>query len=380
MKPLRALLLYVNPLKHLVSRSVAATLTIWLVGIFAALLPAEIHPGDRAATMYLLGEANQAQQLTGLQRGTLERILQQVFLAVGNTPEDDMHRREVFTAAMDSGLSKEQALRKVSEFNRSLEARFFWNRIAPLISLLFLIGIAAIVLRRISAGCKRFIPRTHRAKQFAVFVIVGSWCSACCLLQVLNPEAIRHPVRAAVTALLWAIQGLIAGAVWMWWLSPPLLDDAPTRDREGSERAAAPNDRTQENTRPARTKSGVRFRWGKIQGWVILVLGALDLLDGHPILLGNMYGRLGCILLIVTGIALLRRNKAAVVLFFVCDGALLGGFLWEFRFRGFGFGAESSVLLGILLAWWLLPALLYYPKRWKEFPRKPVIAALIERR
>jgi len=104
---------------------------------------------------------------------------------------------------------------------------------------------------------------------------------------------------------------------------------------------------------PTKTRG---YRWGKFQGWVILVFGALDLLDGHPILLGNMYGRLGGILLVITGIGLINRAKEGLVLFFICNGALLAGFLWTFRFSILSFDFESMAgaplaLLALLLAW-----------------------------
>jgi TPR repeat protein len=254
----------------------------------------------------------------------------------------------------------------------------------------------------------RLIPRSRRMRQFIVLAVSGGWCSTCCFFQVLNPAKMAHPVNAAVTALLLAIPGLIFGTFWLWWFSHPLTETAARSplipESPGSAEPAAKSrgvsdtqnemriqqdagilpqgppvaatgpdtsaslvqvERIQKGPVTASPQRTVGFLWGRIQGGVILLFGLLDLLRGHPILLGNMYGNLGCLLLVATGIALLARDKAGLVLFFVCTGALLLGALSELRFGGLDLG--SNVLLGIPLVWWLLPAVFYYPKRWKEF-------------
>ena len=66
---------------------------------------------------------------------------------------------------------------------------------------------------------KRLVPRTSCGKQLAVLLLVGSWCSACCLYQALDPVLMLHPINAAVTALLFSASALIFGAVSLWWLS-----------------------------------------------------------------------------------------------------------------------------------------------------------------
>ena len=66
---------------------------------------------------------------------------------------------------------------------------------------------------------KRLAPRTIRAKQLAVLLPVATWCSACCLYEVLHPRLMIHPINAAVTALLLSTPALIFGAVVLWWLS-----------------------------------------------------------------------------------------------------------------------------------------------------------------
>jgi hypothetical protein len=226
--------------------------------------------------------------------------------------------------------------------------------------------------RRMIIWGKKIIPQTLRNKQLAVLLIAGAWCSVCCLVEVLNRGAMRHPIHAAVTALLLSAPVLIFCAIFLWWLSQTALTREPLHLPQESEPADKPMESPRDQTETTLSPQTRGYRWGKFQGWVILVIGALDLLDGHPILLGNIYGRLGCILLVITGIGLINRAKEGLVLFFICNGALLAGFLWTFRLSllSFDFGSMSGAplaLLGLLLAWWLIPAIFYYPKRWKEF-------------
>jgi TPR repeat protein len=75
--------------------------------------------------------------------------------------------------------------------------------------------------RKVLGYSKKAIPRTKRAKQLTVLLVVASWCSACCLYQALDPLLMRHPINAAVTALLFSIPVLICGSVSLWWISAP---------------------------------------------------------------------------------------------------------------------------------------------------------------
>lgn len=66
---------------------------------------------------------------------------------------------------------------------------------------------------------RKVVPQTIRAKQLAVLLPVASWCSGCCLYEVLHPGLMIHPINAAVTALLLSTPALIFGAVFLWWIS-----------------------------------------------------------------------------------------------------------------------------------------------------------------
>ena len=70
----------------------------------------------------------------------------------------------------------------------------------------------------ISRG-KKLIPRTLRAKQLAVLLFVASWCCVCCLYEAFDSWAMRHPINALATALLFSAPALIFGAVSLWWLT-----------------------------------------------------------------------------------------------------------------------------------------------------------------
>jgi len=119
--------------------------------------------------------------------------------------------------------------------------------VAVCLAFLGAVTFTAIRLRRKLIGYgRRLFPSASRSRQFAVLLLVGGWCSACCLIQVLSRRAMLHPVNAAVTALLWAIPGLILGAVCMWWLSHPLPGNDPVRAQDKFEGSAAQSTRDQE--------------------------------------------------------------------------------------------------------------------------------------
>jgi TPR repeat protein len=115
--------------------------------------------------------------------------------------------------------------------------------------LLGAVTLTAIRLRKKLIGYgKRLYPHNSRSRQLAVLLLVGCWCSACCLIQVLSRQAMHHPVNAAVTALLWAIPGLILGALCMWWLSHPLAENGPVPTPARHEPANVPTESTPEST------------------------------------------------------------------------------------------------------------------------------------
>ena len=87
---------------------------------------------------------------------------------------------------------------------------------AGLVGLLLMVARYWQELRVIGA---EMVPRAIRAKQITVLLSVASWCSGCCLYQALSRNLLRHPVNAAVTALLLSVPVFIFGVVCLWWVS-----------------------------------------------------------------------------------------------------------------------------------------------------------------
>jgi hypothetical protein len=107
------------------------------------------------------------------------------------------------------------------------------------------------------------------------------------------------------------------------------------------------------------------YRWGRFQGWSALVFGVLVYLitpfTSGPVGKFDLY--LTGALHIITGIGLLGKKRYGFVLLYVLAArtalaALVGG----------PHHAVPDILIQwTLFLWWALPALWYYPKRYREF-------------
>lgn len=107
------------------------------------------------------------------------------------------------------------------------------------------------------------------------------------------------------------------------------------------------------------------YRWGRFQGWSSLAVGVLVYLitpfTSGPVGKFDLY--LTGALHIITGIGLLGKKRYGFVLLYVLAvrtalPALLGG----------PHHAVPDILIQwTLFLWWALPALWYYPKRYREF-------------
>ena len=107
------------------------------------------------------------------------------------------------------------------------------------------------------------------------------------------------------------------------------------------------------------------YRWGRFQGWSSLVIGVLFILAG-PWVSAEFRLRLATYTTGTTtvflGIGLLGKKRYGFVLFYVVL-ALVGletiiAPHWH---------PEAYVMA---VCWWLIPAVFYYPKRYREFGRK----------
>jgi hypothetical protein len=114
--------------------------------------------------------------------------------------------------------------------------------------------------RKSARSIKRITPQSTHARQLIVILFAGTWCSFCCLLQVLDPAAMRHPIKSAVTALLLAIPGIIFGVIGMWWLSHPLPESDPVPFSPCPEPADGPSEGPPEHTERGATQRKAGYK------------------------------------------------------------------------------------------------------------------------
>lgn len=101
------------------------------------------------------------------------------------------------------------------------------------------------------------------------------------------------------------------------------------------------------------------YRWGKLQGWATFALGVSFVLTA--LWAKHIPGVLAGIVVVLTGLGLVKRRKYAVVLLWLQSVlVVLAGFSKPPS-------ATAAALHLFLLGFWVVPAVLYYPKRWKEF-------------
>jgi TPR repeat protein len=222
---------------------------------------------------------------------------------------------------------------------------------------------------------KKIIPQTLRNKQLAALLAAGAWCSVCCLVEVLNRGAMHHPINAAVTALLFSAPVLIFCAIFLWWLSQAALTSEPLHPPQESEPANAPTESAAERTELVARVQTRGYRWGKFQGRFQLIAGCIAFLIYGAA--GNIFGLIAAALGMYCGYGLIKRYRYGAILFFVGAGiaglaaigvdafALIHVFIDpESGGQHLGVGLAYTIIVAL---WWLVPAIFYYPKRWKEF-------------
>jgi len=77
----------------------------------------------------------------------------------------------------------------------------------------------------------RLRPRTVRAKQLSILLLVASWCSVCCVYQFFD---MWHPIEAVVKTLLLCTPAAVFGAVGFWWLSQTSSNGKAVRANEAT--------------------------------------------------------------------------------------------------------------------------------------------------
>jgi len=120
-----------------------------------------------------------------------------------------------------------------------------------------------------------------------------------------------------------------------------------------------------------------RYRWGMFQGWVLIVFGAFGLLIGGSPLLLKMFGIIGSAIQLGAGVGIITKYKNGLIAYYVCVGMILVSFLFHAPYMD----PIAFVISAPLLCWWVLPAALYYPKRWSELSvgKANVIARPVDR-
>lgn len=119
------------------------------------------------------------------------------------------------------------------------------------------------------------------------------------------------------------------------------------------------------------------YRLGRFQGWSALALGLivyLIALFAHSgVSRFQLYVAGG--VLMVAGVGLLRKTRTGFVLLYVLAGLATVRAVTNSRPS-----IDDFVTQWAFFCWWAIPALLYYPKRYKEFGfRRKVKAVLPER-
>jgi len=290
-------------------------------------------------------------------------------------------------AASQGDANAQNALEQLNSKLAAIEAeqKRRRDRIAVFALCLVLLGavtFTAIRLRKKLIGYgRRLYPHNFRSRQLAVLLLVGCWCSACCLIQVLSRQAMHHPVNAAVTALLWAIPGLILGAVCMWWLSHPLAENGPVPTPARPEPANLPTERALEGTELVAIPQ-TSYRWGKFQGWttlvygIVLLVGALLSSGGDSWSNAGLYA--GVVYTICLGYGLIKKYNYGLILFYAGIPLDILATALVFYFGLLSFNFASVIAVALVLAWSVIPAIFYYPKRRKEFSRSSSKVALRE--
>lgn len=141
----------------------------------------------------------------------------------GDVVPQDMALAEMWVRrAADQGDSDAQKLLSILVAGDEHRREDLKLHILVTICFAVLVSLASVLFRnreKLISHMSKHIPRTSRAKQLAVVLLVASWCSASCLYQLFDPWMLRHPIDAVATALLFSAPAVIFGAVYLWWLS-----------------------------------------------------------------------------------------------------------------------------------------------------------------
>ena len=107
------------------------------------------------------------------------------------------------------------------------------------------------------------------------------------------------------------------------------------------------------------------YRWGRFHGWSAFILGVILLLEGS--LRSGLLIRLDLCLsgaiYVIAGTGIYGKKRYGFVLLYALAAR---AFLQFFLMRG-PKDISDYLIPCLLFAWWALPAIFYYPKRYREF-------------
>jgi hypothetical protein len=134
-----------------------------------------------------------------------------------------------------------------------------------------------------------------------------------------------------------------------------------------------------ESDTPSNLGEARSYKWGRFQGWALVAVGSLYATlavfstvyafrsEGTAMTIGFLTA---ASLLVVTGVGLLKKRRYGLVLMYgsilLYPVSFLGGSK-HLRLSAPPYQALPLVLEIMNLAFWCIPAIFYYPKRWKEF-------------
>lgn len=119
------------------------------------------------------------------------------------------------------------------------------------------------------------------------------------------------------------------------------------------------------------------YRWGRFQGWSALGLGLVVFLIALFVNSGVSRFQLyvASWVLMVTGVGLLRKTRTGFVLLYVLAGLAVSRAVTNSRPS-----IDELVTQWIFCCFWAIPALWYYPKRYKEFGFGRKVKAILPER
>lgn len=174
-----------------------------------------------------------SQQPAAPHRGqTLKDIQNFLVQKDGKTCQERLDAAEQLAQARQQWYEENKPIHDaVMERNRELETRVGFEERNLSFGFMAGAGGVGVLCIVVAVNRKRLIPKSVRGKQISVLLPAALWCSFCFVGIASDSDLMRHPINAAVTAMLWASPALLFGGILLWWFSPrssaPQLPEKP---------------------------------------------------------------------------------------------------------------------------------------------------------